>query len=988
MKFGCGVFFALLVVLISVFVPDEAYAQATNFNVAHVDSVSVTMAWNNLDSLGVAQYSVETRKTGYTLSFPVNSGEYNATDSYHGLAEGGTANYTLIVYYANWSILNETTITVGPIPANVLPTADAGSDRIVTSGGNFTLDGSGSTDDRVNFLEYEWMQTAGPDAELEWWEVYGVNLNVIAPDVDENAILTFKLTVTDESNEADEDFVNVTVVPGYNARPEADAGEDREVAPGDYVTLNARDSTDDNTPMQDLNYSWQQMTGTKVNLSDPRSMVTSFTVPGKIASTEVLRFLLTVTDRLGNNGYNVVNVMVVPPENSVPTADAGDKQAVEPGDSVTLNGSRSSDPDHDSLNYSWQQKSGTTVNLSDYNIPTPNFTAPTGNPTLLVFELTVNDWNGSTSTDDVCVSVASHDPPVADAGPHRVVYEGHVVTLNASNTTYNHTLPLTYNWTKTEGSSDVPDSLSGETADFTVPTLGPDADQPTVLVYKLTVSDGVYIVHDSIAFSIYPEENPVAKGHVYPNSRVRSGETVTLYGEDSYDNQGRITGRWDQLSLPHVNLPGSGLVNNFTAPYFDNDTVMQFLLTVQDNKGNSDNATVNVTIMKNTGPTANAGNDLTVRAGAYVWIQGSGDDDENDALYYSWKQISGKTVEFDLHGAGNDITFNAPDTSDALYFELKVSDGAYEATDKVIIIVKANEHAPTANAGSDRYARTGDTVTLSGSGHDGDGNNITYSWMQTNGNQVTLRDSDTLTPSFTAPDVAGGTTLTLTFELTVSDYSRSGTDTVNVTILPSTGIPSAYSGENRTVRSKDRVDLNGTATFPTGSDVKYRWTRVSGPGAIRIFNSNRANAYFYAPDVSNETEAVFRFKTSAGELYSEDTVTITIRPNEEHNVEDAGGKQMVDAGDTVTLDANVTNPDNDPLTHEWKLIYARVYPGGQQITQAQKDSIVNAIDGNREDVSFNAPSLANGESAMLIFMYLVSDGLHWDYDFAYVYVYG
>ena len=976
MKFGyVGVSFALLLVILSGFVPDEAYAQATNFRVTHVDSVLVTMEWNNLDSYGATSYDVELN--GYLGILPT-SVQYNVID-YHGHEEGETVNYTLTVYGSDYSTLNETTVTP-TIPANVPPTADAGRDKTVDSGGNFMLDGAGSTDDNKDLLEYRWTQTAGPDARFYYInDVAG--LEVTTPDVYESTTLTFKLTVWDYSGDSDDDFVNVTIMPADNAQPDANAGDDRTVAPGDRVILSAINSNDDNTPMQDLNYSWQQIIGTDVMLSDAQSMRTSFTVPDSIVSTETLRFKLTVTDRLGKNGSDSVDLIVVPPANNAPTADAGNDQAVKPGDPVTLNGGRSSDPDQsDPLDYSWYQTGGTPVTLSNYTALTPNFTAPTGNPTLLVFELTVTDSRGDAGTDEVQVTVATHDSPVANAGPDRVVSYGDRVTLNASRTEYSHTTTLTYTWTKTEGPSDTPDSLSGETVNFTVPTLGPDAEQPTDLVYKLTVSDGVYTDQDFIKFLIYPGSDPVAVGHAYPDD-VRSGETVTFDGVGSFDYDGPITGSWETVSDVAVNLQGSGLTNNFIAPYVTKDTTIEFVLTVFDNSGHSDNDMVNVTIRPNRRPTANAGADQIVKAGAaYVGIHGSGDDPENDALYYSWEQVSGETVTI-LRNFGDTIRFNAPNTFSVLVFELTVSDGVYETTDRVTITVKTNDYAPTANAGPDMSALRGDPVTLSGSGYDGDGHNMTYSWTQTGGTRVTLRDSDTQNPSFIAPRVQ--TETTLTFELMVADYSRNGTDTVNVTILPSANTLSANAGEDQSRRSGERIDLNGTAILTGGDDAKYEWEQIDGP-TIRLSRSNQANAYFTAPAVINEAEVVFRFKVTVGEFYSEDNVTIMIRRNERHDVNAGEGWQRVNTGDTITLDGTVTNPDNDPLTYEWTLIYARGY--GYEFSQAQEESIVNAVDRNSEDVSFTAPILPDGGRALLIFLYVVSDGLYRDYDIAYVHI--
>ena len=986
MKFGyAGASFALLLVITSGFVLDEAYAQTSNFRVTDVDSVWVDLAWDNLDSSGATYYNVEmvrTKNKGNIVLFGAEH-EYNVTD-YHWHNSGETVNYTLTVYGPSWSILTETTITV-TIPANKPPTADAGMDMTVDSGGKFTLDGTGSIDDNKDLLEYEWMQTAGPHARLYYIGV--ALLEVTPPNVDENTTLTFKLTVTDYSGDSDDDFVNVTVRPAYNAPPNANASDDRTVAPGEWVRLNAVSSWDDNTPTQDLNYSWEQIMGTNVTLSDPQGIVTSFTVPDTITSMETLRFNLTVTNRLGLLDIDSVDIVVVPPANNAPTADAGNYQDVEPGDLVTLNGSNSFDPDQsDSLSYLWYQKSGTPVTLSNYTAIKPNFNAPIGNPTLLVFELTVTDLRGDTGTDEVQVAVAAHDPPDADAGPEKpmMVYYNDTVTLNASNTTYNHTAMLTYTWTKTEGPSDAPDSLSGETVNLTIPILGPDADQPTYLIYNLTVSDGVYTGQDTIYFYIYPEGDPTARGYA-DYYTAKSGQIVTLNGRDSFDDQGPITGNWKHLNGPIVNLQGSGLVSNFTAPDVATDSTVEFLLTVYDNKGNSDTRKVNVTIVPNQMPTADAGDDLTVRNGTRnIWITGEGSDPDNDHLDYSWKQLDGENVD-ELPQLGKQIRFTAPSISSVLVFELTVSDGVYEVTDTVTITVKTNDHAPTANAGPDKSATEGDNVMLSGSGYDNDGDPIIYLWKQSSGTPVTLRDLDTQNPSFTGPNVGSETSLTLVFELMVSDDSKNGTDNVTVTILPSTNAPSANAGENRTVRSRNRVDLNGIAFSPRGSDVKYEWKKLSGPESINIVNSNQIDAYFTAPDVTNETEAIFRFKVSVGNLYAEDTVNITIRPNERHDIN--AGRPMqkrVNTGDTVTLDANVTNPDNDPLMYDWELIYT----SGYELSQAQKDKIVNAIDQDSENVSFTAPILPNGKRVILIFFYHVSDGLYTDHDFAYVYVYG
>ncbi len=120
------------------------------------------------------------------------------------------------------------------------------------------------------------------------------------------------------------------------------------------------------------------------------------------------------TDALGRSTtIQVAGVVVL---NRAPVADAGPDQVLEcTGESsatVTLNGSNSSDPDGDVLNFVWSGIFGTLTGAS------PTTSLPLG---LHLISLTVNDGMGGTDSDTVSVTVEDTLPPVVHAGSDVII---------------------------------------------------------------------------------------------------------------------------------------------------------------------------------------------------------------------------------------------------------------------------------------------------------------------------------------------------------------------------------------------------------------------------------------------------------------------------------------------------------------------------------------------------------------------------------------
>jgi len=96
--------------------------------------------------------------------------------------------------------------------------------------------------------------------------------------------------------------------------------------------------------------------------------------------------------------------------NESPEAEAGNDQTVRGGQTVTLDGSDSTDPDYGIAAYRWRQTAGDPVEISGEDEVSMSFVAPNEDLSEpLTFELAVTDNGGLESTDTVGVSVEKDD---------------------------------------------------------------------------------------------------------------------------------------------------------------------------------------------------------------------------------------------------------------------------------------------------------------------------------------------------------------------------------------------------------------------------------------------------------------------------------------------------------------------------------------------------------------------------------------------------
>jgi hypothetical protein len=267
-----------------------------------------------------------------------------------------------------------------------------------------------------------------------------------------------------------------------------------------------------------------------------------------------------------------------------------------------------------------------------------------------------------------------------------------------------------------------------------------------------------------------------------PDQQVYAGDTTAFNGTTTENATSIIQVTWD--------FGDNSTVVNGTSPELLNAThtytaagVYNATLTVKFdsglNKTETDIATI--TVIENQPPIADAGPDQTLEQtsaqGANVMLDGTGSSDpDNDTLTYYWNWTGGSAT-----GATPTALFPVGNTT----VTLTVTDGQFNVTDTVNIIVQEDTTAPVVDAGPDvtveQESHAGTQVILNGTATDSVSTRFNFTWSE---EDTVLKTDANMTDTVLIYTFNLGTHV-VTLNAT-DEAGNTGSDNVTVTVVDTT----------------------------------------------------------------------------------------------------------------------------------------------------------------------------------------------------------
>lgn len=752
----------------------------------------------------------------YTYTWSPAAGLSSVNAANPVASPGVSTNYTVIVTDANGCSASD----VVQVVVTPRPTASAGPGRTICPGGSVAIGGAPTASGGSGPYFYAWTPGAGLSSTTS-----------SNPTASPTTTTTYTVTVTDINGCSASDNVTVTV-PNMLL---ANAGVDRTMCRGTNTILGGFPTAMGGTTP--YTYAWSPSTG-----------LNSSTIPNPTAAPLVSTiYTVTITDANGCSASDVVNVIV----NLTPSANAGLDQSICRGGSAVLGSSPTATGGTAPYSYAWTPSTGLSSAIA------PN---PTANPlTTTVYDVTVTDANGCTSTDAVTVNVS----PLMTvyAGPDAQICRGSGWVLGGTPTVIGGTPPYSIAWSPATG-------LNATT--IPNPTAAPFA----TTVYTVTVTDAFgCMTSDAMTLLV----NPAPIADAGPDALLCRGGSTMLGGSPTAQGG---TPPYSYLWTPSSGLSATTTSNPTAAP----TATTKYILALTDANGCTAYDSAVVTVFPK--PTADAGPDITICSGSGgTGLGGAPTARGGTAPYsYAWSPAAGLSSP----SAANPIANPAVATT---YMLIATDANGCSDTDVVEVTVNAS---PTADAGADLTLCSGASGTIGGAPTASGGTGpYTYLWSPTRG----LNSRTAANPVATPP-------ATTAYRVVVTDANGcSDTAGVLITVTPK---PVVDAGSDAAICLGGSWRLGGSPTASSGTPpYRYAWSPAATLSAANVANPTAT------PSVTTQYTVVV---TDAGGCIDSGVVTVGVT----NVLADAGRDTAVCLGSTVRIGgAPTASGGRAPYRYQW-----------------------------------------------------------------------
>ncbi|MFC5473795.1 glycosyl hydrolase family 18 protein [Paraherbaspirillum soli] len=389
--------------------------------------------------------------------------------------------------------------------------------------------------------------------------------------------------------------------------------------------------------------------------------------------------------------------------NKPPVANAGGNQTITGGQTVQLDGSRSSDPEGKQLTYRWEQTAGASLQLTNGDRAVASITTPVvQQPTEFGFRLTVSDPQGLSKADNVTVTAKPAEAALPLSGkltmPATVTAGGKIdFSVAVENPSGK---PLTYKWSRTASlfGGSVGNKPAGS---YSVTSVDKDSKGRV----SVEVSDGAekFTLGQDVVVKAAGAGLPPSGTLTVP-ATVEAGGKLAVAVDARFPSGKPLSYKWSRPTALFTGTIGNKAAGSYNVVNVDKDG--KGTITVEITDG-TDTLTLkqavtvkSANVTQNQAPVALLAAPASVDANTAVLLSAAeSSDPDGDALSYTW------TIPAGINATPNGATasFSAPElTADTPFvFSVKVSDGKLSSTASHTVLVKAK---PADNGGGSDHA--------------------------------------------------------------------------------------------------------------------------------------------------------------------------------------------------------------------------------------------------------------------------------------------